>query len=78
MEPTVTIYTSTLCPVCNLVKSFLHSLNISYQEVNVDLNPIAMLQLITKTKRLSVPQTMINGTSISGFQPEKIMQALYD
>lgn len=76
MKPSTIIYTSTLCPVCGMVKNFLDTLEIPYQEVNVDMNPAAMLQLITKTRRLSVPQTKINGKLISGFNPEKMLQAL--
>ncbi len=71
MKQSATIYTSTLCPVCGMVKSFLDSFEIPYKEVNVDMNPIAMLKLIGKTKKLSVPQININGKWISGFNPEK-------
>ncbi|MBN6205428.1 glutaredoxin family protein [Ralstonia pickettii] len=78
MNQTTTIYTSALCPVCSMVKSFLDTFEIPYQEVNVDMNPIVRLQLIAKTRKLSVPQTIINGKWISGFDPEKIMQALKD
>lgn len=70
------IYTSNFCSVCGMVKGFLDTLEVPYQEINIDLNPIRMFQLIAKTKRLSVPQTVINGKLISGFNPEKIMQAL--
>jgi len=76
MNKSVTLYTSTLCPVCGMVQNLLDSLEISYKEVNVDMNPIVMLKLIGKTKRLSVPQTKIDGKWISGFNPEEILQAL--
>src|SRR5690625_6360543 len=72
MNKSVTIYTSALCPVCGMVKNLLDSLEISYKEVSVDMNPIARIKLIGKTKKLSVPQTNINGKWISGFNPEKI------
>ncbi|PAV28705.1 NrdH-redoxin [Virgibacillus profundi] len=78
MNKSATIYTSALCPVCGMVKSFLDSFEVPYKEVNVDMNPIAMLKLIGKTKKLSVPQTNINGKWISGFNPEKMFQVLND
>lgn len=78
MDKSATIYTSTLCPVCGMVKSFLDSFEIPYKEVIVDINPVARLKLIGKTKKLSVPQTNINGKWISGFNPEKILQSLND
>lgn len=77
MQPSATIYTSALCPVCGMVKSLLDSLEIPYNEVNVDMNPIARIKLIGQTKKITVPQTNINGKWISGFDPEKIIQAFH-
>lgn len=76
MNQDITLYTTTMCPVCCMVRDFLTIINIEYQEVNVDLNTIAMIKLIGKTRRLSVPQTNINGVWIFGFDPERIMDAL--
>lgn len=78
MSPSTTVYTSTLCPVCGMVKSFLDSFEVTYVEVNVDMNPIAMVKLIGKTKKLSVPQTYISGKWISGFNPEEMLQSIYN
>jgi len=65
-----------LCPVCHMVKDFLKSSDIPFKEVNVDIHPIAMLKLIGKTKRLTVPQTYINGKWISGFDPVRMLTAI--
>ena len=78
MKQTTTVYTSIFCPVCGMVKNFLDSFEIPYKEVNVDMNPIARIQLIAKTRKLTVPQTCMNGKWISGFNPEKMLQALKD
>ena len=78
MNSIVTIYTSTMCPVCRMVKDFLDMNHIAYQEVSIDLNPLAMISLIRKTKKLTVPQTHINGKWISGFDPMKMMQVWSD
>lgn len=77
MEPNVIIYTNTFCPVCAMVRSFLDDHGIPYSEVNVDLHPIEMLKLIGKTRRLTVPQTSVNGTFISGFDPVGILKLVY-
>lgn len=76
MHLPVTIYTSSLCPVCGMVKQLFDTLAIPYEEVKVDINPLARIKLMAKTKKLTVPQTNINGTWVSGFHPEKILQAL--
>lgn len=72
----ITLYTTTLCPVCGMVRDFLTNLDIEYKEVSVDFNPIAMIKLIGKTRRLSVPQTNINGTWILGFDPVRMLEVL--
>ncbi|GGA72114.1 glutaredoxin family protein [Ornithinibacillus halotolerans] len=74
MDRNITLYTTTMCPVCGMVKQFLNDMNIEYKEVNVDLNPIAMIKLIGKTKRFSVPQTNINGQWVFGFDPVRILK----
>lgn len=76
MNQSLTIYTTTLCPVCNMLKMFLDTNEVYYKEVNVDLNPLAMIKLISKTRKFTVPQTNINGKWISGFNPEKIMKEI--
>lgn len=76
MKTEVTVYTTTMCPVCQLVRQFLTNINIEYKEVNVDFHPIEMIKLIGKTKRFSVPQTNIKGEWIYGFDPESMLYAL--
>lgn len=76
MKHNVTVYTTTLCPICQMVKDFLNDSDIPYKEVNVDIHPIAMIKLIGKTKRLTVPQTNINGEWISGFDPVRMLSVI--
>ncbi|AST91718.1 MAG: glutaredoxin domain-containing protein [Bacillus sp. (in: firmicutes)] len=76
MKQSVTVYTSSLCPVCGMLKNFLNSFDITYEEVIVDLNPIARIKLVQKSKRLTVPQTNINGNWVSGFDPERLLTIL--
>lgn len=76
MKHDVTVFTTTLCPVCRMVKDFLNDLDIPFKEVNVDINPIAMIKIIAKTKRLTVPQTNINGEWISGFDPVGMLSVI--
>src|SRR5690625_1888028 len=78
MKKVEIVYTSALCPVCDMTKNLLTSLDIPFQEVNVDMNPIARGNLIVKTRKLNVPQTNINGKWISGFHPEKILKVWND
>lgn len=72
----ITIYTSSICPVCALVRDFFTMQEIPFEEINIDLRPLERLKLIAQSKNLRVPQTKINDVWISGFHPERFFEAL--
>ncbi|WP_413064861.1 glutaredoxin family protein [Siminovitchia sp. 179-K 8D1 HS] len=72
----VTIYTTTRCPYCDMLKNFLSEKGIAFNEVNVEKNPAKMQKLISTTGQMGVPQTEINGEWIIGFDPYSIMAVL--
>jgi glutaredoxin 3 len=72
----ITVYTTTRCPYCVMLKNFLSSQNIPFHEVNVEKNPKMMQQLVNTTGQMGVPQTEVNGKWIIGFDPNNIMMAL--
>ncbi len=76
MKNNVTVYVTSTCPFCTMVKMFLKQNNIPYKEVNVEHDPIAMQKLIQTTGQLGVPQTEVNGQWVIGFNPGAIMAAL--
>ncbi|WP_033829390.1 glutaredoxin family protein [Bacillus andreraoultii] len=76
MRQEVTVYTSTTCPVCGMVKNFLELNEISYKEINVDFHPLALIKLIGKTGKFTVPQTNFHGQWISGFDPVKMLEVM--
>lgn len=69
----VTVYTTTTCPYCVMLKNFLTDKGIPFEEVNVQLDPIAARKLVETTGQMGVPQTEINGKWVIGFDPETIM-----
>ena len=72
----VTVYTTTQCPYCVMLKNFLLEQNISFNEVNVETQPEVMQRLVKTTGQMGVPQTEVNGQWIIGFDPNNIMIAL--
>lgn len=76
VKPDVTVYVTSTCPFCTMVKRFLTLQNIPYKEVNVEKDPIAMQILINATGQLGVPQTNVNGYWVLGYDPDAIMAAL--
>lgn len=76
MKNNITVYTTTTCPYCTMLKNFLSQNNIPYKEVNVQNDPIAMQRIVNQTGQMGVPQTEINGKWVIGFNPQKIIEAL--
>ncbi|ANB58420.1 glutaredoxin family protein [Anoxybacillus sp. B7M1] len=72
----VTVYTTTTCPYCVMLKNFLQEQGVPFKEVNVQLDPIAAKRLVETTGHTGVPQTEINGKWVLGFDPETIMSLI--
>ncbi|WP_138417357.1 glutaredoxin family protein [Aquibacillus sediminis] len=72
----ITVYTTTQCPYCVMMKNFLVDKNIEFTEVNVEKDPQSMQRVVQTTGQMGVPQTEINGKWVLGFDPNKIMDAL--
>ncbi|MFS0863917.1 glutaredoxin family protein [Fredinandcohnia sp. 179-A 10B2 NHS] len=73
---TVTVYTTTRCPYCVMLKNFLTDQNITFKEINVEAKPELMQYVVEKTGQLGVPQTDVNGKWVLGYDPNGIMTAL--
>ncbi|EMT44904.1 MULTISPECIES: glutaredoxin family protein [Anoxybacillus] len=72
----VTVYTTTTCPYCTLLKNFLVERGIPFKEVNLHQHPEAVDYVVRSTGQMGVPQTEINGRWVIGFDPQRIMQLL--
>jgi glutaredoxin 3 len=75
MNP-ITVYTTTRCPYCVMLKNILSEQNVPFTEVNVETEPEIMQQFVEKTGQLGVPQTEVNGKWVVGFDQNGIMMAL--
>ncbi|HEY4579202.1 MAG TPA: glutaredoxin domain-containing protein [Savagea sp.] len=71
-----TVYTTSTCPYCTMLTSYLSENNIPYEEINVQQDPAAGQRLVQTTGQMGVPQTELNGQWILGFDPEGIQAAL--
>ncbi|KYD24673.1 glutaredoxin family protein [Geobacillus sp. NFOSA3] len=72
----VTVYTTTTCPYCVMVKNFLREQGVPFEEVNVQRDPVAARKLVETTGQVGVPQIEIDGQWVIGFDPDAIMQLL--
>tara|TARA_E500000178_G_scaffold178482_1_gene177162 strand:+ start:132 stop:383 length:252 start_codon:yes stop_codon:yes gene_type:complete len=62
----VTIYTTRLCPFCYKAKSLLKKLEVSFNEISIDLNPTFKEEMVAKAGKTSVPQIWIGDSHIGG------------
>jgi len=74
MMSEVIVYTTLSCPYCVAAKKLLSDLNVSYQEIDVGSDDALREKVIQLTGRRTVPQIIINGKPIGGFDD---VSALY-
>lgn len=58
--PKITIYSTATCGFCRMLKSYLQSKDITYNEVKVDENPEEAKKLYEMSGQLGVPFTVID------------------
>ena len=63
----ITIYTTGFCGYCVAAKNFLKSRGHDWTEIRVDTDPAQRAVMMAATKRTSVPQIIINGTHVGGY-----------
>jgi len=72
----VTVYTTPTCSWCTTLKSYLSKNNIRYTEIDVSRNEAAAQEMVRRSGQQGVPQTMIGGEMIVGFDKTKINRLL--
>jgi len=64
----VQVYTTTWCRDCRAAKQFLDAHGVDYTEIDVDANPGASNEVISRVGKRAIPQMVIDG---EWFQPYK-------
>lgn len=72
----IIVYSTPTCPYCNLVKNYLKSKGIEFEEKDVSKDREAARKMIEKSGQMGVPQIDINGKIIVGFNREAIDEEL--
>ncbi len=68
----VKVYSTPSCPWCTVLKDYLDSKNVSYEDVDVSRNKDAAKEMIKKSGQRGVPVADINGQIIVGFNQDAI------
>jgi glutaredoxin 3 len=68
MSARVLMYTTAVCPYCNMAERLLKSKgNEAIEKIRVDLEPEQRIAMMEKTGRRTVPQIYIGDTHVGGF-----------
>jgi len=76
MDKKIIIYSTPTCPYCKKAKAYLQEKGIEYTDVDVSQNETAQKEMMEKSGTMSVPVIDIGGRVITGFDKDKIDEAL--
>ena len=72
----VTVYTTPTCSWCVTLKSYLNKNKIRYSEIDVSKDDSAAQEMVRRSGQQGVPQTLISGEMVIGFDKAKINRLL--
>ncbi len=72
----VTVYSTPTCSWCGTLKSYLRKNGIRYTEIDVSRDENASREMVRRSGQQGVPQTLINGEMVVGFDKSKINRLL--
>ena len=75
-ENTVTIYSATWCAFCHAAKQYMDKLGVKYTDKDVESDPQAGVEAVTKSGQRGIPVLDIGGDIIIGFDRPRIDAAL--
>ena len=67
MTVRVLMYTTAVCPYCQMAERLLRSKGVDVEKVRVDLEPQRRVEMMEKTGRRTVPQIYVGETHVGGY-----------
>jgi glutaredoxin 3 len=61
------MYTTAVCPYCQMAERLLRSKGVDIEKVRVDLDPARRAEMMEKTGRRTVPQIYVGDTHVGGY-----------
>jgi len=75
-RPSVIVYSTPTCSWCNTLKSYLRKNNIIFRDIDVSKNESEAKAMVQRSGQHGVPQSLINGEVVIGFDKNKINKLL--
>jgi glutaredoxin 3 len=63
----VIMYTTAMCPYCQMAERLLRAKGVDVEKVRVDLEPARRVEMMEKTGRRTVPQIYVGDTHVGGY-----------
>jgi glutaredoxin 3 len=63
----VLMYTTAVCPYCQMAERLLRAKGVEVEKVRVDLEPQRRVEMMEKTGRRTVPQIYVGETHVGGY-----------
>ena len=63
----VLMYTTAVCPYCQMAERLLRSKGVDIEKVRIDLDPTRRAEMMEKTGRRTVPQIYVGDTHVGGY-----------
>ena len=61
------MYTTAVCPYCQMAERLLTAKGVEIDKVRIDLDPARRSEMMEKTGRRTVPQIYIGDTHVGGY-----------
>ena len=75
-QKNVVVYSTPTCSWCNRIKDYFKANNIRFRDIDVSKNQKAAEEMVKRSGQQGVPQTLIGGQIIIGFDKPKIDKLL--
>lgn len=76
MSNKIRVFSTMSCPYCYMLKDYLNAKNIKFEDIMVDQDQSAAMEMIRISGQRGVPVAEVNGKVIVGFDQSRIEQAL--
>lgn len=81
MTKNITVFTTSTCSYCPMVKRYLQSKGLHYDEVNLEEHPERQAEILQKSGALTVPVTVVTKTDdteeiIVGYNLQRLAPAV--
>ena len=72
----VRVFSTRSCPYCYMLKDFLREKNVQFDDIYVDSDYIAAMEMVRLSGQRGVPVADINGSIVVGFDQARISRLL--